>query len=152
MCLCRIFKRIWRSKSTQKIKWNHTWNFKGTVFIKDHGSPDESPGPSESSGLCPSSGENGEKLNVEYSKQMKELLSKPKKKKETKKDFLKDKVDKDLIDSDDEETNDTNDSENNIAEISDRLVIAQPNQGSTDRQIQDFPNSFSSGPVLSEIL
>ena len=55
---------------------------------------------------------------------MKELLSKPKKKKETKKDFLKDKVDKDLIDSDDEETNDTNDSENNIAEISDRLVTA----------------------------
>ena len=102
--------------------------------------------------LCPSSGENGEKLNVEYSKQMKELLSKPKKKKETKKDFLKDKVDKDLIDSDDEETNDTNDSENNIAEISDRLVTAHHDQESTDRQIQDFPNSISSGPVRSEIL
>ena len=53
---------------------------------------------------------------------MKELLSKPKKKKDAKKEFLKDKVDKDLIDSDDEETAETNNSENNIAEISDRLA------------------------------
>ena len=66
---------------------------------------------------------------MEYSKQMKELLSKPKKKKETKKDFLKDKVDTDLIDSDDEENNETNDSENNIAEISDRLVDARVIRG-----------------------
>ena len=68
------------------------------------------------------SDENCCKLNVEYSKQMKELLSKPKKRKDAKKDFLKDKVDKDLIDSDDEETAETNNSENNIAEISDRFV------------------------------
>ena len=73
---------------------------------------------------------------------MKELLSKPKKKKETKKDFLKDKVDKDLIDSDDEETNETNDSENNIAEISDRLVLSRFNDFNISWDFSDIDRVY----------
>jgi len=91
------------------------------------------------------------KLNVEYSKQMKELLSKPKKKKETKKDFLKDKVDKDLIDSDDEENNETNDSENNIAEISDsgRLFVRNLSYLSTE---SDLKTLFDEHGTLTELI
>ena len=69
--------------------------------------------------------ENNIQLNVEVSKNLKDLLQRPKssKVKKPKKKFLEGKVDANLVDSDDENETKEQSLEDKIAEIADRFVV-----------------------------